>query len=184
LLIIFLFISPALAAAPVADFTSTYVAGINNVPITYTFTSTATNTPTIWYWDFGDGTTTNGTVSALTHQYTGAGTFTVRLNATNGDGSDWENKTSFLTVTNPPHANPTTAGTAIVAALTLVGIMLVGSGALGLIYMFSSLGGASYGRNESTGALTIGSVLSIMLGAVLILITYAILSPLFTISGI
>lgn len=49
------------------------------------FTDISTNTPTSWSWDFGDaGTSTSQNPS---HTYSSAGTYIVKLTATNVDGS-------------------------------------------------------------------------------------------------
>ena len=62
-----------------ADVTSGYA------PLAVNFTDRSGMTPTSWLWEFGDGTT-----SALqnpSHTYTAAGTYSVRLTATNAQGS-------------------------------------------------------------------------------------------------
>ncbi|MDD1670980.1 MAG: PKD domain-containing protein [Methanomicrobiales archaeon] len=61
-----------------------------------TFTDLSTNTPTSWFWDFGDGATSPDRNPS--HEYRGAGTYTVKLTAANGDGSDDEVKANFITV--------------------------------------------------------------------------------------
>ena len=83
----------ASATAPVADFSATPVTG--NSPLTVTFTDQSTNNPAEWLWDFGDGNTS--TDQNPSHQYYYAGYYTVKLTATNGDGSDDEIKADFIT---------------------------------------------------------------------------------------
>ncbi len=85
--------APVLADAPVAAFTASPVTG--NSPLTVTFTDQSTNTPTEWLWEFGDGTTS--TDQNPVHQFYYAGYYTVKLTATNGDGSDDELKEKFIT---------------------------------------------------------------------------------------
>ncbi|HXW98352.1 MAG TPA: PKD domain-containing protein, partial [Methanomicrobiales archaeon] len=69
------------------------------------FTDQSTNTPTAWSWDFGDSGTS--TLQNPVHVYTAAGTYTVALTATNGDGSGKLVKQNYITVTpkTPPVAN-------------------------------------------------------------------------------
>jgi uncharacterized protein (TIGR02145 family) len=60
------------------------------------FTDQSANNPTSWSWDFGDGGTS--TDQNPSHNYLTAGTFTVILTATNGDGSDSETKSDYIVV--------------------------------------------------------------------------------------
>jgi PKD repeat protein len=83
-------------SAPASAFSGTPTSG--EVPLTVIFTDASTNTPTSWYWDFGDGNTTENTVQNPIHLYTTAGTYTVNLTATNEYGSDYEYKSSYITV--------------------------------------------------------------------------------------
>jgi PKD repeat protein len=53
--------------------------------LTATFTDTSAGTPTGWSWDFGDGST--AIAQNPTHAYAQAGTYTVKLTATNANGS-------------------------------------------------------------------------------------------------
>jgi PKD repeat protein len=50
------------------------------------FTDTSSNTPTSWSWDFGDSSSLDTTQNP-SHTYSTAGTYTVKLTATNVDGS-------------------------------------------------------------------------------------------------
>ncbi|MBN2238680.1 MAG: Ig-like domain-containing protein [Dehalococcoidales bacterium] len=81
-------------AAPVAGFTADQDSG--NVPLAVTFTDTSENMPASWLWDFGDGKTS--TEQNPTHVYTGDGTFTVNLTASNNAGSDLESKVDLIVV--------------------------------------------------------------------------------------
>jgi parallel beta-helix repeat protein len=87
---------PAPALEPVAAFTSDVQSG--TAPLTVQFTDESTNTPTSWAWDFDNDGTVDSTVQNPTYIYA-AGTYTVKLTATNGFGSDDEVKTSYITAT-------------------------------------------------------------------------------------
>lgn len=52
-----------------------------------------------WLWNFGDGTTSN--LQHPSHSYTGNGTYTVSLTATNGFGSNTVTKNNYITVNKP-----------------------------------------------------------------------------------
>jgi PKD repeat protein len=72
-------------------------------PLAILFTDTTANgVPTSWYWDFGDGTTS--TSQNPVHTYTASGYYTVRFQAGNVYTSDWENKTSYITIGNPTYS--------------------------------------------------------------------------------
>src|SRR5450830_308494 len=60
--------------------------GLANATL-FTFTVTGGNTTTQYAWDFGDGTTTSGTASAVDHTYNQSGVFVVRVSATNPSGT-------------------------------------------------------------------------------------------------
>jgi PKD repeat protein len=87
---------------PVAAFSANVTSGY--VPRTVLFTDASTNA-TSWYWDLGDGS--NSTDQNPTKLYSSAGTYTIKLQATNTNGTDWENKTNYLSFTNPPTPLPT-----------------------------------------------------------------------------
>ena len=85
-----------LVTSPIAAFTAssrTITAGQS-----VQFTDQSTNSPTSWSWNFGDGGTS--TVRNPSHLYSTAGTYTVKLTATNNAGSDEELKSNYITV-NP-----------------------------------------------------------------------------------
>ncbi len=83
---------------PVANFSGTPTSG--NVPLAVTFTDSSTNTPTAWSWTFGDSN--SSTVQNPSHTYSGAGTYTVALTATNAYGNNTNTKSSYITVTSIP----------------------------------------------------------------------------------
>jgi PKD repeat protein len=82
---------------PVADFTSTYVAGSCVNPIQ--FTDASSGAPISWAWDFGDGQTS--TQQNPSHQYAASGTYTVSLTTTNSIGSNTVTRPNYLTVSVP-----------------------------------------------------------------------------------
>ncbi|MCH7879191.1 MAG: PKD domain-containing protein, partial [candidate division Zixibacteria bacterium] len=92
------FITVTAPPAPTADFSATPTSG--NVPLAVNFTDLSTGAPTSWAWTFGDGATS--TLQNPSHTYSGAGTFTVALTATNAQGSNTNTKVGFITVTSPP----------------------------------------------------------------------------------
>lgn len=79
---------------PTAAFSGSPTSGYPTLSVT--FTDASTQSPTSWYWDFGDGNTSSS--QNPVHDYVSAGTYTVSLRATNAQGSDWENKTAYVTV--------------------------------------------------------------------------------------
>jgi len=113
--LILLLIPGAMGAAPVANFTATPTSGTLN--LTIQFNDTSTNTPTAWFWDFGImGTNTSQNATLYFNEGSGA-KYTVKLNASNDDGYDWENKTDYITIYNTTPAallniEPPTSGPA------------------------------------------------------------------------
>jgi PKD repeat protein len=81
-------------SAPTAAFTVNDTDG--DKPLAVMFTDESTGLPSSWYWDFGDESTSEE--QNPEHTYTIAGVYNVSLKATNTCGSDWENKTSYITV--------------------------------------------------------------------------------------
>lgn len=88
--------TPTPTQKPTSSFTADITDG--KAPLTVTFTDTSTGgVPTSWYWDFGDGTNSADTKTAI-HTFTNPGTYTVTLTATNNAGSDTVSKTDYITV--------------------------------------------------------------------------------------
>ncbi|WP_141241733.1 PKD domain-containing protein, partial [Methanosarcina spelaei] len=81
--------------APVADFWSSPLSGKASLKVT--FTETSKGSPTKWRWDFGDGT--YSTQKSPVHTYSAAGTYTVKLTATNAAGSNTKTKSNYIKVT-------------------------------------------------------------------------------------
>ncbi len=91
-------------APPVANFTANITSGY--APLTVQFTDLSTGSPMSWAWDFQNDGSTDSTDQNPVFTYPAAGTFTVKLTATNDGGSDPEIKTNYITVTVavPPEA--------------------------------------------------------------------------------
>jgi PKD repeat protein len=88
---------------PTANFTADKTSG--PAPLTVQFTDTSTGGPTAWSWDFGDGTTS--TQQNPSHVYS-AGTYTVRLTASNAGGPNTATKTNYITATGVDTTPPET----------------------------------------------------------------------------
>ncbi len=96
---------------PVADFTGTPTSG--SATLSVAFTDSSTNTPTSWLWEKNDGsgwanfagspTTQNPTESFA------AGTWSVRLTATNASGSDTKTRTNYITSSSGASVAPLAA---------------------------------------------------------------------------
>lgn len=86
------------SSIPVANFTGTPTSG--TIPLTVNFTDTSTNSPTSWLWDFKNDGTATSTQQNPTYTYSSAGTYTVKLTATNSSGSNSVTKTAFITANN------------------------------------------------------------------------------------
>lgn len=63
------------------------------------FKSVTANGPTSWIWDFGDGTTSN--LENPMHEYQESGTYSIKLWASNGIGSDSLIKTDVVVIDRP-----------------------------------------------------------------------------------
>ncbi len=93
-------------------------------PLTVKFTGTSPLTVTDWHWDFGDGST--AAEQNPSHTYTSAGSFTVNLTITTGDGTNYLTRPGYITVTGVPAsipvasftASPTTGATPLTVTFT------------------------------------------------------------------
>jgi len=81
-----------------AEFTGSPLSG--TIPLSVTFTDADGTGETSWKWIFGDGNTTGDTLQNPVHLYTASGVYTVNHSATNVIGTNWTNKTAYVTVTN------------------------------------------------------------------------------------
>jgi PKD repeat protein len=82
-------------SAPTAAFSGTPTSGSS--PLSVTFTDASTNTPTARAWYFWSNETVSNT-SQNPIQAFSSGTYSIRLNASNTKGYDWENKTAYIGV--------------------------------------------------------------------------------------
>jgi PKD repeat protein len=80
--------------SPDAGFSANVTSGA--VPLSVGFTDSSTNSPTSWLWDFGDGNTS--TDQNPIHTYSAVGTYNVRLNASNDQGSNISTRISYIIV--------------------------------------------------------------------------------------
>jgi PKD repeat protein len=83
-------------AAPVAAFSGSPQSG--SKPLNVAFRNESTGLITSFTWNFGDGT--SSAEQNPTHRYTTGGSYFVNLTVTGPWGSDFENKTNYITVTN------------------------------------------------------------------------------------
>jgi PKD repeat protein len=100
-------VTPA-AAPPIANFTAS---DTNTCYTSIQFTNLSGNAPTSFLWNFGDGNTS--TLRNPTHNYSGSGSYTVKLIVSNSFGTDSITKTNFINITNaeglkPPPCKPFT----------------------------------------------------------------------------
>ena len=84
--------------APIADFTVQPYVLTGPAPFTVKFVSTSLNNPTTFEWDFDNNGTLDASTASPTFIYSTPGTYSVRLKATNGAGSNEMTKTNFITV--------------------------------------------------------------------------------------
>lgn len=158
----------------------------------------------VWTWtnpaltDF-NGTTiwrngvfvTNLSNTTATTTWTGlttGGIYTINISTYNITG--YRNLTNATqTTVLPACPNPVTCtSTGILGGLSLAGIMLIGLGAVMIIVPFQGTGalgrgGVSGGEMRGLPGWTTMGVITICLGGILLLISYIILSPIFTLAG-
>ncbi len=83
---------------PVAAFSAAPTSG--TAPFTVTFTDTSTGSITNRLWQFGDGTSANAPGTTMVHQYTSAGTNSVRLAVSSSGGTGVDMQPNLIIV-NP-----------------------------------------------------------------------------------
>ena len=129
-------------SAPVANFTATPRGGTG--PLSVSFTDTSTKSPTSWKWAYKNATvgwtqfaTTRNPVFMFP-----AGTYDINLTATNGNGSDAEVKTGYISVTGTPVHAP---------VASFVGTPVSGTAPLTVAFTDSSTGSSITNRRWDFG---------------------------------
>lgn len=111
---------------PVAAFSASTTLGI--APLDVDFTDLSTGNPTSWAWDFkNDGSIVSDRQNPGV-TYEGPGTYTVKLNVTNADGSDEEVKTGYITVIDPSAVMAITATAGAGGTISPAGVVDVSAG--------------------------------------------------------
>jgi PKD repeat protein len=87
------------SSPPVANFNKNVSSG--QAPLTVHFTDTSTGSPDEWAWDFNNDGNIDSTVQNPSYTYINSGSYSVKLTASNADGSDTRLKSDFITVTSP-----------------------------------------------------------------------------------
>jgi PKD repeat protein len=92
-------------SAPGADFSATPLSG--TTPLSVTFTDESTGSPTSWLWERNDGSgwATFSTSENPTESFT-TGTWSVRLTATNANGSNTASQTDYIVVSAVSEPDP------------------------------------------------------------------------------
>ncbi|MFN0016521.1 MAG: VPS10 domain-containing protein, partial [Saprospiraceae bacterium] len=93
---------------PVAAFRADKTQGCREM-LTINFSDESANIPTAWEWTFEGGTPATSTLQNPTVSYSAAGTYTVRLKASNNAGENTSEKTGYITLFDP--VAPTVANT-------------------------------------------------------------------------
>lgn len=104
----------ACASPPLADFTAT-PSGCST-PISVTFTDNTVGFTSSWNWDIDNNGTTDYTIQSPTHSYLTAGTYTIRLIASNANGSDTMIKTITIGYVVPSVSTAITFGSDSICA--------------------------------------------------------------------
>ena len=89
---------------PIADFGANPTTG--TAPLDVGFTDASQNSPTSWAWDFQNDGITDSTVRNPSFTYSAPGTYSVRLTASNGSGSDTILRTALISVATGPDPGP------------------------------------------------------------------------------
>jgi PKD repeat protein len=84
--------------APVANFSATPTLG--GKPLTVTFTDTSSGTISNRFWNFGNGGTTNTSLSSVAFTYNNGGTNSVTLTVIGPLGTNTLTRTNYIVVTN------------------------------------------------------------------------------------
>lgn len=90
--------------APVSSFIASPTFGQR--PLVVRFTDTSINSPSRWEWDFGDSNTTDNNIQNPVHLYQNTGNYTVKLTASNSEGTNTRVRSEYIIVSSvtPPNA--------------------------------------------------------------------------------
>ncbi len=95
--------------ALIADFTASPTSGTS--PFVVEFTDTSSGNPTAWWWDFNADGEIDSTLQNPSATFVAPGSYTIELIVSNGEDSDAETKTNYITVDSrtapPPPPEPT-----------------------------------------------------------------------------
>jgi PKD repeat protein len=129
-------------APPVADYRYDPVSG--DAPLTVTFDNISTGA-TSYLWDFGDGTTSTAAEPG-THVFSAAGSYPVKLTATNSGGSNSITGTVTVTTPPPPPPPPPPADTAgiLLSPAQLAALPTTGAGWQAIVDRVNSPYGGCY----------------------------------------
>ena len=104
------------AFAGVLDYSADKTSG--GAPLAVQFTGTSSLSITSWHWDFGDGTTSDE--QNPSHTYSSTGFYTVKLTATNSDGTVYYHiMPNYIKVYSPPVAGFTASVTSGITPLSV-----------------------------------------------------------------
>jgi len=164
-------VAQKLNLAPIADFSAIPLTGTASLSVD--FTDLSTNNPTSWAWDFQNNGSTDSTLQNPTFAYTSAGTYSVKLTATNASGDDTIIKNSYITVDAPPTGQQlfTTLGTQsfiVPAGVTSISVVTVGGGGGGHTTntptTYASGGGGGSTSYVNNLVVTPGETLTVVVG--------------------
>ncbi|MDI9394258.1 MAG: PKD domain-containing protein [Euryarchaeota archaeon] len=127
---------------PVAAFTADVTSG--TLPLTVNFTDQSTGSPTSWLWDFGDGATASE--QNVSHTYTAAGSYTVKLSVTNDSGSDEEIKSDYIKVVKSSGTQGNNSAT-VSLSVTIIPVVSIEVSPLALDFGELSAGKTSEAQN-------------------------------------
>ena len=132
--------SSVVVGPPAARFSVSATTTVVNAPVT--LTDNSIGSPTEWDWYWGDGTWTNGTTQNPQHAYSGTGTYSVTLVASNGYGSSTTTKINCIMVKPGANADEST---------NIAGITATASGSRQfLVYNYTTLPVPSLSPDLST----------------------------------
>lgn len=94
-------VEPEPTSAPTPAFTA-IGATTGEAPLTVTFVSQSLGSPSLLEWDFNNDGVIDATGPQVTHTFTEPGAYSVRLKATNANGSRELVKTSFVNIATKP----------------------------------------------------------------------------------